>query len=111
MKHSQYSNPLKNYAIAGIIVFNKVDIPFNRDSAGGRITDPQEKLNFIKESINTFFSFDPGIYLEYFIVINADTDCELTKSYYKEINNTKTKYGTTVFILNARNIYIYIWVD
>jgi len=101
VKHSQYNKPVKNYAIASIIVFNMVDIPFNRDSAGGQISNPQEKLDFIKESINGFLSFDPGIFLEYFVIINANTDCELTKAYYKEIHGTITKYGTAIHVLNA----------
>lgn len=91
----------KNYAIASIIIFNTVDIPFNRDSAGGQISEPEKKLAFIKESIEGFLTFNPGIYLEYFVIINAGTDCELTAEYYRKIDNTKTKFGTTIRILDA----------
>lgn len=101
MKHNQYDMPVTNYAIASIIIFNMVDIPFNRDSAGGQIKESWEKLEFIKESINDFLAFDPGIHLEYFIVINAGCDCELTKEYYKTIHNTQTKFGTIVQVLNV----------
>ncbi len=101
MIHSQYGKQPKNYAIASIIIFNMVDIPFNRDSAGGQISEPAAKLDFIKEAINDFIKFDPGIYLEYFVIINANTDCELTKAYYKEIDGTKTEYGTTIKVLDA----------
>lgn len=101
MKHSQYGKEPKNYAIAAMILFNKVDIPFQRDSPGGRISDPQEKLEFIQESLNGFFSFDPGIYLETFVIINAGTDCELTKAYYKSLDATTTKYGTKIVVLDA----------
>ncbi len=101
MKHSQYGNSPRNYAIASIIVFNMVDIPFNRDSAGGKISKPLEKLEFIKETIDGYQEFDPGISLDYFVIINANTDCELTKAYYKEIHGTKTKFGTTIHVLDA----------
>ncbi|KKM92085.1 hypothetical protein LCGC14_1221950 [marine sediment metagenome] len=101
MKHSQYNKQPKNYAIASIIVFNMVDVPFNRDSAGGQISEPEEKLDFIKETINDFMRFAPGVYLEYFVIINANTDCELTKAYYREIDGTKTKYNTTIKVLDA----------
>ena len=101
MKHSQYAHKPQKYAIASIIIFNKVDIPFNRDSAGGKISDPQEKLDFLKTSINGFLEFDPGVYLENFVIINADTDCNLTKEYYAQIDGTQTKFGTTIKVLNA----------
>jgi len=101
MIHSQYDKKPKNYAIASIIMFNMVDTPFNRDSAGGQISDPAEKLEFIKASIEDYFKFDPGIFLEYFVILNAGpTDCELTQAYYKEIDGTKTKFGTTIKVLD-----------
>ena len=101
MIHSQYNNQPKNYAIASIIVYNMLDTPFNKDSAGGKISDPQEKLDFIKESIKGFLTFDPGIFLEYFVIINANTDCALTKEYYKQIHGTRTQYGTIIHVLDA----------
>lgn len=101
MKHSQYNKQPKNYAIASMIIFNKLDVPFQRDSPGGRLSNPQEKLEFIQESLNGFFTFNPGIWLEKFVIINAGTDCKATKKYYDSLNGTKTSYGATIEILDA----------
>jgi len=100
MVHSEHT-PIKNYAIASIHIYNMKAIPFNRGLVPAQVSDPYMKLEIIKTAINAFMNFNPGIPLEYFIVVNSGTDCAMTKKYYDSIDGHVTEWGTIVRVLDA----------
>ena len=101
MIHEQFDEYLKNYAIASIHIYNMKAVPFNRGLVPAQVSDPYMKLEIIKTAINAFMTFDPGIPLEFFIVVNSGTDCEMTQKYYDSIDGTVTKWGTIIRVLDA----------
>jgi len=101
MKYKTFDKPIKDFAVASIHIFNMSHVPFNRGLVSAQVSNPYEKLKIIKTAVETFLEFDPGVSLEKFIIVNSGTDCNMTKEYYNSLNNTKTKFGATIEVLDA----------
>jgi hypothetical protein len=104
MIHRQFNDKPIDYAVASIHIYNMMDVPFNRGLKTAQVWDFKDKLTIIANAIETFLEFDPGIYLEKFIIVNSGTNDRNTMTYYAALDGKVTKYGTRVEVLDAPDV-------